>query len=254
MAKHCDPLSIACAFDPIGFMRLAYGMAPDLWQTELLSSSPVKTLLLCSRQSGKSTVSAVMALHKAVFSPESLVLIISNVFRQAQETFRKVKEGVPFISALCGITYSTQTMLELSNGSRIVSLPGKQESIRSFSSVALLIIDEASQVTDELYRSVRPMLAVSRGKIIALTTPFGKRGWFYNAWASDNDWNKVRVTADDCPRITEEFLDEEKQEIGDWWVRQEYYCEFVDAEDQLFGHDLIIDAISSDIEAYVPMF
>jgi len=231
-------------------MEKAYNMAPDKWQAELLRKHPQKTALLCSRQAGKSTVCAVMALHEAVFNDKALVLIISNAFRQAEETFRKVKAGLAFVSKIRHLVYETQTMLELSNGSRIVSLPGKQETIRSFSSVSLMIIDEASQVDDDLYRSVRPMLAVSKGRLVALTTPFGKRGWFYNSWTNGKGWYKVKVTADSCPRITKGFLEEELSEIGQWWVNQEYYCKFVDSEDQLFGHDLLMSAITETVNPF----
>lgn len=230
-------------------MRAAYDIEPDEWQKDLLQSFPDRMLLLCSRQSGKSTVCAVMALHEVIFWPNSLVLIISNAFRQAEETFRKVKAGMKFVSDVCSVVHETQTMLELSNGGRIVSLPGKQESVRSFSNVALLIIDEAAQVNDDLYRAVRPMLAVSNGRLVALTTPYGMRGWFYEAWQSDYDWYKVKITAEDCPRISKEFLEEEKQALGEWWLKQEYYCEFVDAEDQLFSHGLIVDAICDTLKS-----
>lgn len=240
---------IKCAFDPAIFMAEAYEIKPDPWQRDLLQSIPNRMLLLCSRQSGKSTVCATMALHEVLFSEAALVLIVSNAFRQAEETFRKVKKGIAFASTVCGIVHETQTMLELSNGGRIVSLPGKQESIRSFSNVALIIIDEAAQVNDDLYRSIRPMLAVSQGRLVALTTPFGKRGWFYEAWTSDSEWYKVKVTAEQCSRISKEFLDEERKELGEWWLKQEYYCEFVDADDQLFDHDDIINAISYKLEA-----
>lgn len=240
-----------CAFDASFFMEKAFGIKPDKWQKELLIESPDRMLLLCSRQSGKSTVCASMALHRAVFRPKALVLIISNALRQAEETFRKVKAGMPYVNNMRGVVHETQTMLELSNGSRIISLPGKQESIRSFSNVSLIILDEASQVKDDLYRSVRPMLAVSKGRLVALSTPWGKRGWFYEAWRSDTDWYKVKTTADDCPRITDEFIEEEYREMGEWWVKQEYFCDFVDADDQLFGHDLILDAITSDVAAFV---
>jgi len=240
---------IASGFDAAYFMEKAYGLHPDGWQQDLLQRSPTKMLLLCSRQSGKSTVCAAMALHKAIFTAGSLVLIISNAFRQAEETFRKVKAGLGYVKQAAGLVHETQTMLELGNGSRIVSLPGKQESIRSFSSVSLMIIDEAAQVPDDLYRSVRPMLAVSRGTLVALTTPFGKRGWFYNSWVNGEGWHKVQITADACPRISKAFLADEMTEIGEWWVKQEYYCEFVDAEDQVFSHDLLMAAITSDIRA-----
>ena len=241
---------VACSMSPSLFMSRAFKMEPDEWQTSLLDTFPPKSLLLCSRQSGKSTVSATLALHQAAYSSNSLVLIVSKAYRQAEELFRKVKVGVPFIKSHVEIVRENQSSLELDNGSRIISLPGKEETIRSYSSVALLIIDEAAQVSEELYATVRPMLAISRGKLLALTTPFGKQGWFYKSWENDKGWYKVKITAHECPRITEEFLQGERDHIGDLWVRQEFMCEFVDNDVQLFSYDEIIKCITSEVEAW----
>ena len=62
--------------------------------------------------------------------------------------------------------------------------------------------------------AVRPMLAVSQGRLIALSTPAGKRGWFYEAWIGGDSWHRVKVAATDCPRISQAFLDEELRELG----------------------------------------
>lgn len=245
-----NKLFLLCAFDPVLFMQTAFDIKADSWQEEILKTNPSKTLLLCSRQSGKSTVSATLALYKATFFNDNLILVLSKSYRQAEETFRKIKKGLSFVSKLRSVVYETQTMLELSNGSRIVALPGRQESIRSFSSVSLLIIDEASQVSDDVYKTVRPMLAVSNGDMIALSTPFGKRGWFYNAWLNGVGWYKVKVTANECSRISSNFIEEEKKEIGEWWVKQEYYCEFMDTNDQLFSHEDILDSIDDTLKSF----
>jgi hypothetical protein len=242
---------LMCGVEPAYFMSKAFKMKPDRWQRELLSAVSKKIILLCSRQAGKSTACATLALHTALFKKSALVLILSKAGRQAVETFKKIKLGLTFIkeSGIGGIAHETQTSLKLSNGSEIISLPGKQESIRGFSSVSLIIIDEASQVPDDLYKSVRPMLAVSKGTLVALSTPWGKRGWFHNSWANGENWHRIMITADDCPRITPEFIQEEINEIGEWWVRQEYFCEFVDAEDQVFSHQDILDAIDYNLPA-----
>lgn len=238
---------VICAVNAAEFMERAYGFKPDPWQEEILLCDDSRIALLCSRQSGKSTVCATRALHKAVFFRNSLVLIISKSARQAEETFRKVKEGLPYVSSMCRVEHETQSMLELVNGSRIISLPGKQESVRSYSAVALMIIDEAAQVCDDLYNSVKPMLAVSQGTLMALSTPYGKQGWFFEAWDQHEDWKKIMITADDCPRITEEFLERERKEIGAWWFDQEYYCKFTDEQSQLFSHEHILAAITPDL-------
>ena len=93
-----------------------------------------------------------------------------------------------------------------------MALPGTEKTVRSYSGVRLLVVDEASRVDDALYGSVRPMLAVSQGRLVALTTPWGKRGWFYRAWSEGGaDWERHRVPATDCPRISPAFLEEERR-------------------------------------------
>jgi hypothetical protein len=65
--------------------------------------------------------------------------------------------------------------MTLANGSRIISLPGDEETIRGYSGVRRLIVDEASRVLDPLYFAIRPMRApmraVSQGRMICLSTP-----------------------------------------------------------------------------------
>jgi hypothetical protein len=141
--------------------------------------------------------------------------------------------------------------MDLENGSRIVSLPGEEGTIRGYSGVALLVIDEASRVPDELYLAVRPMLAVSQGRLIAVSTPFGKRGWFFNEWTGTNAWERIQVTAEQCPRITQEFLAEERRALGDRYYAQEYLCSFEDAVDAIFSHTDIHAAMSDDTQ---PLF
>jgi intein/homing endonuclease len=121
-------------------------------------------------------------------------------------------------------TQETALTLMLANGSRVVSLPGSEAGIVGYSAVSLLVIDEAARVPDTLYYSVRPMLAVSQGRLAALSTPLGKRGWFYEEWTGANRWDRVRVEASSCPRISPEFLAEERKALGDRWYRQEYEC------------------------------
>ena len=77
--------------------------------------------------------------------------------------------------------------MELENGSRIITLPGSEKTIRGFSGVGLLLVDEASRVADELYFAVRPILAVSGGSLMVLTTPYDKRGVFYEEWTGGAD-------------------------------------------------------------------
>jgi hypothetical protein len=216
---------LAAALDP-ALLLSSRGLMPDPWQRELLAAANRQVLLNCSRQAGKSTVVAALALHTALFTTGALVLLLSPSQRQSAEIFRKVLEGYAALGRPVAAAYATQLKLELRNGSRIVCLPGKEVTIRSYGGVSLLVIDEAARVPDDLYRAVRPMLAVSRGRLIALSTPFGQRGWFHDEWHGQGPWQRVRITWRDCPRISPEFIAEETRALGQLWVDQEYNCCF----------------------------
>ena len=142
--------------------------------------------------------------------------------------------------------------IELENGSRIITLPGSEKTIRGFSGAALLLVDEAARVEDALYYAVRPMLAVSGGALMMLTTPYGKRGAFYEEWTGGSDfWERYEVPASECPRISEEFLEEERAALPSWVYRQEYECSFEETEDQVFTTSMIERAVTSEV---TPLF
>lgn len=135
--------------------------------------------------------------------------------------------------------------MELENGSRIIALPGTESTIRGYSAPKLIIVDEASRVEDGLFTGIRPMLATNQGRMICLTTPYGKRGFFYEAWAHGEGWKHTIITADQCPRIEPEWLANERKMIGEWQYRQEFLCEFVDTDESFFSSDLIEAAMQS---------
>jgi hypothetical protein len=71
------------------------------------------------------------------------------------------------------------------------------------------------------------MLAVSQGRIICLSTPYGRRGFFHDAWAKGGeDWHRIEVPATQIPRIRPDFLEQERRGLGESWFRQEYCCSF----------------------------
>ena len=85
------------------------------------------------------------------------------------------------------------------------------------------------------------------GRLVAMSTPFGKRGWWFQEWAEGGPtWGRVLVTAKECPRITAEFLEEERRHLGQWWYRQEYFCEFQDAQTAAFTWEMLQAAVSEE--------
>lgn len=247
-------------------------LASDPWQLRVLASTAARVILLCSRQVGKSTVAAALALLTAICEAPALVLVVSPSERQSGELLRKVRDFYAALSrprklagpvlpyakvhgegaaldaawqALPAKERESALQLHLKNGSRIIGLPGKLATILGYSGVSLLIVDEAARVADDLYRGVRPMLATSRGRLLVLSTPCGKRGWFYEAWTGrtidgrllDESWERVSVAARDCPRIPRDFLRAEMAGLGPRWFRQEYCLSFEDAVGALFSSE-----------------
>ena len=228
-------------------MRAA-NLAPDPWQRDLLLSDAPRVLVLSSRQAGKSTTVAALAAFEALYRPGSLTLLLSPSLRQSAELFRKVTDFYRALPGAPRLVLDSTLRMELQTGSRVVSLPGTESTIRGYSKVDLLVVDEAARVPDELYHSVRPMLAVSGGRLVSLSKKKKKAGWYYDAWTGDEPWERFRVTATDCPRVPAAFLAEERRALPPSVFEREYMAEFTDAEDSYFRDSDITAALSAFVE------
>ncbi len=235
--------------DPAEWVREKLGIAPDALQAEVLRTQTKRGILNCSRQWGKSTITAAKAMHQAYLQAQSLTLVVSPSARQSGEFLRKAAEFARKLGIRPKGDGDNEISLELPNRSRIVGLPGTEATIRGFSAVSLLLVDEASRVSDEMYLTIRPMLAVSHGTLWLMSTPFGKRGFFYETWAHGGpEWERFRATALECPRISPEFLEEERVAMGERWFRQEYLCEFEDSVSGVFEGEMVTGAIKEEVK------
>jgi len=233
--------------NPVSFVRTF--LTPDEWQEKVLNFNGKRLILNCARQTGKSTITALLALHRGLYYSKQLILLVSPSLRQSSELFRKVSDYLNELKIKPKLIEDNKLSLQFVNKSRIVSLPSSESTIRGFSNVNLIIEDEASRVPDELYYTIRPMLAISQGRIILMSTPFGKRGHFFDEWTK-GDWERIEVKATNCPRITKEFLASEKQSLGDWWFKQEYMCSFEESVDSVFKYEEIDKAFEAEVETW----
>jgi hypothetical protein len=240
----------ARALDPVLLARDC-GIEPDPVQAKLLTTTARKVLLCCTRQWGKSTTAALIALHEALYAAPAMIVLVSPSQPQSTELFKKIHG---FWERLPGAPEAEQeslTRMEWANGSRIISLPGSEKTTRGYSGATLVVMDEAARVPDELLAAVRPMLATTSGRFIALSTPAGRRGWFYEAWEHGDGWDRVSVRGPDCARISKEFLSEERAALGETRFAAEYMCEFIDDNTSAFSTALVEMALRNDFAPFL---
>lgn len=239
------------ALDPVSFAAERLDFHADGWQQQLLRSRSRAVMLNCCRQSGKSTTAAIVALHTAIYDP-GLVLCVSPSLRQSRELFAKVMAFLKSIEPVIPLEEDNKSSCELSNGSRIVSLPGDPDTVRGFSAPKLVITDEAGYVSDAMQAAVAPMLAVSRGRTIDMSSPNGRRGYFYENWSHGEGIERIRIVGRECPRISGEFLEEQRKRLGPTLYAQEFEGEFTDADTSAFSSELIELALTDDFEPFLP--
>jgi len=241
---------LAGALDAASLAR-RLSIVPDPWQETALRSTASRALWLCCRQSGKSTTAAVLGLWTALYRPGSCTLIVSPGQRQSQLVFAKVAALYRQLGRPVASEAENQLSLRLENGAQVVSLPGDGETVRGYTA-DLLIADEAAQIRDPAMDALLPTLAVSGGRLVAMSTPAGRRGWFFDAWEHGGPgWERVKLTAEGHPRIPASAVDDYRSTRGDFMTRQEYLCEFIDDAEAVFGEALVAAMFS---DAVAPLF
>src|SRR5215211_4953703 len=197
---------------PVEFAT-SVGIIPDPWQIEVLASDHPRKILCCGRQTGKSTVGAILAVHKALTVPGSTVLIVAPGERQAKLLFQKAARLYERAGYPLPAHSQRRTGLELANGSVIEALPAVERTTRGYS-VDLLVVDEAAAVPDMDYYGILPALIATQGEQVLLSTPRGKRGFFHEIWHSgnlaalqDSDWMRMMIRSNEVPRTREEDLE-----------------------------------------------
>ncbi|MBK9167737.1 MAG: hypothetical protein IPM24_09765 [Bryobacterales bacterium] len=236
------------ATNPVAFARNTLQFRPDEVQAEILSTTEPRILINCCRQWGKSTTTAALVAYTLWHMAGSLVLLLAPSARQSAEIFRKVLDFLRPLGIPIRGDGTNPVSLLLPNQARLIALPGGDATIRGFSAVSLLVLDEAARIPDETYFAVRPMLAANPNAVLcAVSTPHGQKGFFYEAWTNGGTlWQRFHVPATECPRLSPAFLAEEKFVLGDTRFRQEYLCEFLQPDDCCFPADLIDAAFTRD--------
>ena len=217
----------------------------DDWQKEYIAHEG-NTVVRAGRQSGKSFAESLRVALFALLNPNTSTLIIASVDRQSVELLEKVKAQIMGLAGNQIVGKPTFHKIILKNGSKIMAEPAGQTGygLRGFT-VDKLVADEAHYIPDAVFVAIRPMLATTGGTLDLLSTPRGNEGFFYDCFQSD-DFHKIHIMSKDCPRITDEFLEQEKKRMTKLEYCQEYEAEFLDSLMQFFSRELIEECFSKD--------
>ena len=229
----------------------ALGFQPDPIQTEILNTHSPRLILCCTRQWGKSSVAAVKALHLAAAKPGAFILIASASFKQSAELLRVIRRHAEkLLGARCKGDGINRGAIVLPNESRILALPQSPDTVRCFSAVDVIIIDEAAFVETEMHDALSPMLATTNGQLWLLSSANTTTGEFYKIWRGNGpEWRRFKVTAPECPRISPEFLAAERAAKGEAVFNREYMCDFTAIATVGVPESVVDDAFRGDVPA-----
>jgi len=237
--------------DAVLFAEIFLGFQPFKYQAKLLKDKSKRIVACMGRQSGKTTTIAAKAIHFAFTHPNTTTLIVSPSLRQSMIMFDRILSFL-FQSKILpnSIVRQTRTIVQFSNGSQIIALPGSQYFLRGYTA-HMIICDEAAFMPEELITQIIfPMISTTHGYAIFLSTPWGRDHFFYRAFVDPN-YSVHKVKTAECPLVTQEFLNEMKRNMTDEAYAMEYEAEFVEAATSYFSQDLIRQCIDTDFY-YLP--
>ncbi|HKZ93516.1 MAG TPA: phage terminase large subunit [Candidatus Bathyarchaeia archaeon] len=239
-----DSLRVKLREDPVVFAEAVLGFHAFPYQSKLLLSKSKRIVACWARQTGKTTAIAVKVIHFA-FTNSKTTLIVSRGLRQSMIMFGVI-EGLVAAHPMLrkSVVKSTRTLIHFRNGSQIIALPCGPDgaSLRGYTA-DLVVMDEAAFMPEDVIASVIfPMLATTDGAAIMLSTPWGRDHIFYRSFKNPDYWSQ-HVKAEECPRISKEFLEEQRRDMGELRYKMEYEAEFIEDENSFFSQDLIRECV-----------
>ena len=217
-------------------------------QAQALRLETRQTVIVAPRQTGKSYSLAVLALHQAFLAREQRVLIVSAGEDAARRLLAEVRRMAAGGVLAGSVVEDGASLLRLSNGSEVRSVPASERQIRGWS-VDLLIVDEAALVADDLvFGAAIPTTAARPGaRVVLASSPWGPSGAFYRAVvAGDSDHSRVfRWRLGDAPWITSEMVEFARSVLPGPRFRAEYEGEFVGASDAFFDQKALLDCVAA---------
>ena len=212
------------------------------------------TVALTARQMGKTTCAAGYLLWRAMFVPDTTILLTANKLLQAYEIMERVRyayENLPdHIRA--GVTEYNKGNIGFDNGSRIICRATTPDAGRGLS-ISLLYCDEFAFVppnmAKEFWTAIAPTLSTG-GDCIITSTPKSDEDTFAQIYKGaldntdeygninptgigKNKFFAVTVPWHAHPERDEEWASSYREQLGANRFKQEFECEFVTDDETL---------------------
>lgn len=247
--------------DPVPWLIENVDFHPYEYEIEFLRDYQIKRRIVRkSRQIGMTTTFSYEALFKALNFANRMILFVSPGQRQSIEAMEKgTRPGIMTNQKIQSrLVIDNRTEVKFNNGSRILTVPNKPQFIRGFTATDIYLDEMAFFFNDkQIMVSLKPML-LSGGSLTILSTPFGKRGSFYNNYQKAvqlqnkdplwryYDYYPSTIAPHITPEIMKEMIDDE--DLSEVEARQEYYGEFIEEVDTFIPMEIISPCINHELE------
>jgi hypothetical protein len=246
-----------CAKDPIYFMRkycmiqhpvrgkIPFHLFPFQEDTLTQFKDHRYNIVLKSRQTGISTLTAGFSLWKMLFNDDYNVLVIATKQEVAKNLVTKVRVMNQYLPSWLKLTTVEDNKLSLrySNGSQIKATSAAGDAGRS-EALSLLVFDEAAFIDkiEEIWISAQSTLSTG-GSAIVLSTPNGVGNFFHKTWVGSEDgtngFNNIRIHWSVHPEREQAWRDEQEVLLGPKGAAQECDCDFVSSGDSVIDPQLL---------------
>jgi hypothetical protein len=241
---------------PVGILEWAkenLDFEADPFQAEILTAPETRLMVLAPRQVGKTAAAAVRAAWEAINSENSLILLASASGRQSGQILAKTRVILSELGEDLLPPPPQSTGFTLANGTSVLAVPDSPETIRGYSAPKLIIVDEAAFATKELFTALDPMMTVSGGTIMLLSTPNGQTGYFYDQWhAKEGPWRRIQTTLEACPRINKEAIEQIKKTMSKEEFQSEFECKFVPNGEGFISREVYRACLDPTVELFLP--
>ena len=227
-----------------------FNFQPDPIQTDILNHPAQRLILLCTRQFGKTQITALKALHFALTHPGALVVVASPSERRSAEWLLRVTQLLRILGLRHRRDGIHQFSAILPNHARLIGLPGVADTNRGYPA-HLLIFEEAAYVPDPLWNALTASLVATQGQLWLISSAGAKFGFFYQQWNEKLiPWTRFCVTANECPRISPESLAEQRIFLGESDFRREFHCEFSSDGPQVIPLEFLDRAFDDSVPSF----